>query len=81
MTNITNKIPDNAQLKGFGIEQRSYVRLSDIKLRLQKLQNAEPKDDEWKIAFAEACRDLELYSKNQDKKFMPDGIDRRQNFR
>jgi predicted RNA-binding protein with EMAP domain len=79
MTNKITKIPNNAQLKGFGIEQRNYVRLNDIKERLQKLQDAEPKDAEWKVAFAETCRDLELYSKNQDKKLMPDGIDRRQN--
>jgi hypothetical protein len=79
MKNTITKIPNNALLKGFGIERRSYVRLNDIKERLKKLQDAEPKDDEWKIAFAEACRDLELYSKNQDKKLMPDGIDRRQN--
>jgi predicted RNA-binding protein with EMAP domain len=79
MTDLTHKIPDNAHLKGFGIEQRSYIRLSDIKEKLQKLHDAEPKDDEWKKAFAEACRDLEQYSKNQDKKFMPDGVDRRQN--
>jgi hypothetical protein len=78
MTDL-NKIPDSAHLKGFGIEQRSYIRLSDIKERLQKLHDAEPKDDEWKMAFAKACMDLEQYSKNQDKKFMPDGIDRRQN--
>jgi hypothetical protein len=77
MANITDKIPNNAQLKGFGIEQRNYIRLNDIKERMQKLQDVEPKNEEWKVAFAETCRDLELYSKNQDKKFMPDGIDRR----
>jgi hypothetical protein len=81
MTNTINKIPDNAQIKGFGLEKRSYIRLNDIKERLKKLQDAEPKNDEWRIAFAEACRDLELYSKSQDKKLMPDGIDRRQNLR
>jgi hypothetical protein len=81
MANTISKIPNNAHLKGFGMEQRSYVRLSDIKARLQRLQGAEPKDDKWKIEFSEACRDLELYSKNQDKKLMPDGIDRRQNRR
>jgi hypothetical protein len=78
MTNIINNIPNNAQSRGFGIDQRSYVRLNDIKERMQKLQDVEPKDDEWKIAFAETCRALEQYSKNQDKKLMPDGIDRRQ---
>jgi hypothetical protein len=81
MTNTINKIPNNALIKGFGLEKRSYIRLNDIKERLKKLQNAEPKNDVWKIASAEACRDLELYSKNQDKRLMPDGIDRCQDFR
>jgi hypothetical protein len=78
MANTITKIPNNAQLRGFGIEQRNYVRLNDIKERMQKLQDVEPKDDDWKVAFAEVCRDLEQYSKNQDKKLMPEGVDRRQ---
>jgi hypothetical protein len=81
MINIVNRIPTDVQSRGFGIEQRNYMRLNDIKERMQKLHDVEPKDDAWKAAFAEACRDLELYSKTQDKKFMPDGIDRRQNLR
>jgi hypothetical protein len=79
MKSTINTIPADAQHRGFGIEQRSYVRLSDIKERMKKLQDVEPKDDAWKVSFAEACRDLERYSKNQDKKMMPAGVDRRQN--
>jgi hypothetical protein len=80
MIDKINRTSNIAPGKSFGLEQRSYIRLSDIKEKLKKLQDAEPKNDEWKIAFAEACRDLEKYSKSQDKRLMPDGIERRQIF-